>query len=56
MYTLVTLVGETQVTVSSTAPIAKAETLTQQIFSTLAKSASSTTTTSTTTTTTTAAG
>jgi hypothetical protein len=43
--TLVTLVDETQVTVSSTASVAQAEALTQQIFSTLAGEASSTTTT-----------
>ena len=43
--TLVTLVGETQVTVSSTASAAQAETLTQQIFASLATAATSTTTT-----------
>ena len=44
--TLVTLVGETQVTISSTASVSQAETLTQQIFSSLAGEAAPTTTTS----------
>ncbi len=44
--TLVTLVGETQVTISSTASVSQAETLTQQIFSSLAGEAAATTTTS----------
>ncbi len=46
--TLVTLVGETQVTVSSTASLAQAEDLTKLIFASLAGEAASTTTTTTT--------
>jgi len=45
--TLVTLVGQAQVTVSSTASVAQAETLTQQIFASLASAATSTTTSTT---------
>jgi len=47
--TLVTLVGTTQVTVTSTAPIDKTEALAQQIFATFAAQATTTTTTTTTT-------
>jgi hypothetical protein len=45
--TLVTLVGLTQVTVSSTATVAQEEALTQQIFSSLASASTSTTTSTT---------
>lgn len=45
--TLVTLVGQTQVTVSSTGTVAQEEALTQQIFSSLAGTATSTTTSTT---------
>jgi len=46
---LVTINGKTQVTVTSTAPLAQQETLTQQIFATLASQASGATTTTPTT-------
>jgi len=47
---LVTLVGDTQVTITSTAPVTAMETLSEQIFASFASAASTTTTTTTTTT------